>query len=123
LIPLDQCRRGDRRRKEIVRLNDRLEGGMHVIPAPILCLHNAFPLLQLLKEEYTVNSIIPRIYYNALQIMIASKDQARAKVFAGKVCAARIVLEGEDGPEIKRLVAFVEPANHRLFKTSMKWKQ
>ena len=53
--------------------------------------------------------------------MIANGDQARAKVFAERAYAVRVILEGEDSPETIRFKE--RPADHRLYGTSMRWKQ
>lgn len=48
--------------------------------------------------EGIVDAIIPRIYYDALQFVIANGDQARARVFFATAHAKRVVLEGSDSP-------------------------
>ena len=63
-------------------------------------------------------------YYDALQIAIASGDQARPRDFAETAYAARVVLEGEDNPEAIGLKRLAErPTDHRLYGMLMRWKQ
>ena len=123
LLP-DQRRQSDQRLEDITRLDSQIGNGMRIDSAPLPCLHDAHALLRLLEEERIADARIPRLYYDALQIVIANGDQARAKVFAERAYAARVILEGEDSPETIRLKGLAErPADHRLYGTSMRWKQ
>jgi len=89
---------------------------MRIVSAPVVCLHNAHALLGLLEEERIADGRIPRLYYDALQIVIANGDQARAKIFTEKTYTARVILKGEDSPESNRLKGLVERSvNHRLY--------
>jgi hypothetical protein len=97
---------------------------MRIDSAPMACLHDAYALLRLLEEERVADARIPRLYYDALQIVIANGDEARAKVFAERAYAMRVILEGEDSLETIRLKGLKErPADHRLYGMSMRWKQ
>ena len=123
-LPSVLRRESDGRLDEITRLDELIGDGMRITCTPLACLHDAHTLLRLLKEERITDARIARLYYDALQIAIANGDQARAKVFAERAHAARVVLEGEDSPETIRLKGFAErPADHRLYGTAMKWKQ
>lgn len=120
----EQRRQSDRRLDEITRLDGLIGDGMRIISTPIACLHDAYTLLQLLKEERVADARIPRLYYDALQIAIANGDQARAKAFAERAYAARVILEGDDSPESIRLKGLAKrPADHRLYGTSTSWRQ
>ncbi|RDL31902.1 uncharacterized protein BP5553_09304 [Venustampulla echinocandica] len=123
-LPLDQRIQSDQRLDEITRLDDSIGDGMRITSTPIACLHDAYRLLQLLEDERVADARIPRLYYDALQIAIANGDQARAKTFAERAYAARVVLEGDDSPKSIRLKGFAErPADHNLYGTTTKWKQ
>jgi hypothetical protein len=123
-LPLAERRKSDQRLDEISQLDGRIGDGMSIVSTPLACLRNASRLLRLLEEEDVVDARIPRLYYDALQITIANGDQARAKVFADRAHTDRLVLEGDDSPETIRLKSFAaDPAQHRLYGTSMKWKQ
>ena len=123
-LPPAQRQQSDQRLDEITRLDGLIGDGMRIVSTPVACLYNAHALLRLLEEEGIADSRIPRLYYDALQIVIANGDQARARVFAQRAYAARVVCEGEDSPETIRLKGLAErPAEHRLYGTSTRWKQ
>lgn len=97
---------------------------MRIYSAPVASLHDAHALLRLLEEERIADERTPRLYYDALQIVIGNGDQVRATIFAERACSARAVLEGEDSPEMVRLTGLAErPTAHRIYGTSMRWKQ
>jgi hypothetical protein len=52
---------------------------MRIASAPVACLHNAHALLHLLEEEQIVDGGIPRLYYDALQIVIANGGSGESK--------------------------------------------
>ena len=56
-----------------------IRDGMRVASTPVACLHNAHALLRLLEEEHIADGRIPKLDYDALRIVIANGDQARAK--------------------------------------------
>jgi len=123
-LPWEERQRSDRRLDEVTRLDDLLGDGMRMVSKPLACLRDAYTLLQLLREENVTDARISRLYYDALQIAIANADQARAKVFAERAYAGRVVLEGEDSPVSIRFKGFVRrPANHPLYGTSNSWRQ
>ena len=57
-----------------------IRDGMRVASTPVACLHNVYALLRLLEEEHIADGRIPRLYYDAPQIVIVNGDQARAKM-------------------------------------------
>jgi hypothetical protein len=93
-LPSDQRRQSDQRLAKITRLDRLIGDGMGIISTPVACLHDAHALLRLLEEEGEADARIPRPYYDALQIVIASGDQARAKAFAERAYAARVCSGG-----------------------------
>ena len=54
--------------------------GIRIVSASVACFHDAYSPLRLLEEERTVDARIPKLYYDVLQIAVASGDQAKAKV-------------------------------------------
>lgn len=75
-------------------------------------------LLQLLEEEYKDCTIvlIARLYYDAFQITISHGDQARASIFAERVYKTRVICEGEDSPQTKKLKnLMMSPSEHMSF--------
>ena len=124
LLPPDQRRESDHRLNEMTRLDHLIGDGIRIVSAPLICLHDAHTLLCMLEEECIGDARVARLYYDALQIAIANGDQARAKVFAERAYTVRVTLEGEDSPETTKLKGLLEnPAGHRLYRTSMSWKQ
>ncbi|KAI9792043.1 MAG: hypothetical protein M1816_003025 [Peltula sp. TS41687] len=141
-IPPAQRIQSDQRRDRIARLDgiirddlriasmpvvcpdDLDEDGLRFITTPLGCLHNAHTLLRLLEEEGISDARIPKLYYDAFQIAIANGDQARAKVFAQRASATRVICEGDDSPESIRLEELAQnPAVHEVYWKSTKWKQ
>jgi hypothetical protein len=124
LLPPTQRRESDARLDEITRLDTIIGDGVGIVTTPMAYLHHVYTIVRLLEEEHIADARVPRAYYDALQITIAHGDQARAKVFAERAYAARVVVEGEDSPETRRLKSFMEnPSIHRLYGTTKKWRQ
>jgi hypothetical protein len=114
----------DRRNEEIARLDEIIGGGVTIVSAPLSCLNSAHKLLDLLKEEDITDARVARLWYDAFQIAIANGDEARAKVFAERAYAERVLVEGKDSPDTALMKHYAEmPANHRLYGTTMKWRQ
>lgn len=123
-LPAAQLRQSDDRLDEMARLDGRLGDGIGIVSTPLSCLRNAHKMWRLMQQEDIVDARVPRVYYDAFQIVIANGDQARAKVFAERAYAGRAILEGSDSPEVVSLKKYVEQtAAHRLYGTTTKWKQ
>ena len=89
------------------------------------CLADCYLLLQLLNEEYGGDAgvLLARLYYDAFQISITYGDQARASVFAERGYRSRVMYEGEDSPETRKIKDLMEnPSGHRNYGFSRKWK-
>jgi hypothetical protein len=122
-LPHAQRQESDRRLTEISRLDDSIGNFDRILCSPLACLHDAHRLMQLLQQEGTVDASVPRLYYDAFQIVIANGDQARARVFAERACAMRVILEGSDSPVRIRLTKLAEePTTHPLHGMSEKWE-
>jgi hypothetical protein len=93
-LPSDQRRQSDQRLVKITKLDRLIGDGTGIASTPVACLHEAHALLRLLEEEGVADARIPRPYYDALQIVIANGDQARAKAFAERAYAARVCSGG-----------------------------
>jgi len=97
---------------------------MGIVSTPPGCLRKTRDMLRLLREEGMGGSTIPRVYYDAFQVAIANGDQARAQVFAKRWYESRVVVEGEDSEDAVRDKGLIDrPSSHRLYGTTMKWKQ
>jgi hypothetical protein len=87
-------------------------------------LHLVHMMFCLFEEEGIWDARIPRAYFDAFQIATASGDEARTKVFAERVYAARTVIEGEHSPETMRLKRLAEHlTEHSLYGISKRWTQ
>ena len=123
-LPANDRKASDERRSRINSLDDQIGNPMTIMRRPLLSLHACHALLDTLKEEYpdptiggaTATALVPRLYYDALQIVVAHGDQARARVFAERGYEARVECEGEDSPatqKVKRLMQ--DPSSHASF--------
>lgn len=120
----EQTRARDAKLKEMARLDAGLGNGRRIMSKPLECLHDAHTVYRMLRDEGVAGARISRVYNDALQIVIAHGDQARAKVFAERAHEVRLVLEGEDSPEVARLQKLIEkPSSHGLFDSSKTWAQ
>ncbi|KAK4692657.1 hypothetical protein P7C71_g4588, partial [Lecanoromycetidae sp. Uapishka_2] len=124
-LPLPELQTSDARRLQIQHLDEAIGDSNCVMNRPDKCLEHCHSLLQVLEEEYHGGAcaLIARLYYDAFQITITHSDQARASVFAQRGYKARVICEGEDSPETRRMKNLMEnPAGHRNFGVSKTWK-
>ncbi|KAK0750134.1 hypothetical protein B0T18DRAFT_366186 [Schizothecium vesticola] len=127
----ERCEVTDSKRKEsddrlrrLVQLEEEIGDGVGIVATPLACLRKAREMLRLLNEEGLGGSTVARAYYDAFQVAIANGDQARAKVFAKRCYASRVMVAGEDSEDAAKAKEMMKrPAEHRLFGTTMKWKQ
>lgn len=78
--------------------------------------------LKLCEEEGLADASIPRAYYDAFQIAIFNGDRARARVFAERASAARVVLEGDDSPTVHRIRDLaLDPTRHASYDSAGRW--
>lgn len=117
-LPLPLLKKSDARRIEIPQLDDKIGDPSRVIQSPADCLADCRHLLEVLQEEYpnSTTSMTARLYYDAFQISIVHGDQARASIFAERAYKGRLLCEGEDSPNTKRMKNFMEnPKVHQSF--------
>lgn len=123
----------DARRRLIESLDEQIGDPMAMMNRPLSSLHACRRLLEALREEFpdpyvngaaTSTALIPRLYYDAFQVVVAHGDQARGRVFAERAYSTRVECEGEDNPvtqKYKRLMQ--DPASHAtLGAYGMKWR-
>lgn len=123
-LPEAERDRSDVRLQRISYLEEQLGDGFGILATPLAYLRHAHEMKRLMDEEGIQDARVARLYYDAFQIAIANGDEARAKVFAERAYAVRVITEGHNSPDAARMKAFAErPAAHRLFGTRMKWKQ
>ncbi|CAH0019797.1 unnamed protein product [Clonostachys rhizophaga] len=124
--PPDMLRESDARRSRIQQLDSQIGDPFQMLKSPEKSLKDCHSLLQLLKAEYRgyPGALAARLYYDASQISIAHGDKARASIFAEKSYEARLMCEGGETPEAKKVkMLATNPSNHRSFMVcSSKWK-
>ncbi|RWA09261.1 hypothetical protein EKO27_g5831 [Xylaria grammica] len=117
-LPREELQASDARRILIRELDEKAGDPFTAGGEPLANLWSCQALLALLIDEYGSRdmALIPRLYYDAFQIVIAHGDEARAMVFAERAYKARVNCEGEDGPETKRAKGFMQnPRSHLSF--------
>jgi hypothetical protein len=116
----------DNRRTGIQTLDEAIGNPLRMMRSPHESLRDCYSLLQVLEQEFDggAAALIARLYYDAFQISIAHGDQARASIFAERARKARVVCEGEDSPETRRVKSLaLKPAAHSSFEVySRKWR-
>ncbi|KAK1840036.1 set domain-containing protein 5 [Colletotrichum chrysophilum] len=114
-----QRKQSDQRLDSITYLDERIGDGIGITSTSHACLRMAHEMKHLMEEEGITDARIPRLYYDALQIVIANGDEARARVFAERASAERLCVEGSDSPQVLRLQRYAQnPASHALYGTS-----
>ncbi|CAH0046640.1 unnamed protein product [Clonostachys solani] len=119
-------RESDIRRSRIQQLDGQIGDPIRTWKSPGESLKDCHSLLQLLKAEYGgyPGALAARLYYDAFQICITHGDKARASVFAERSYDVRLMCEGGDTPEAKKVkMLAANPSAHRSFMAySSKWK-
>ena len=111
-LPPIQREESDGRQQMIQDIDDSI-GSSAIIRDIETGLNAVRVLLELLDQEGITDASIPRAYYDAFQIAIAHGDKARAKIFAERAYAARVIAEGDDSPDTMKLKRLAErPTEH-----------
>ncbi|KAK7965861.1 uncharacterized protein PG986_000138 [Apiospora aurea] len=131
-LPAAELQASDECRRRIQSLDEQIGNPMTMMNRPLSSLHACRDLLDTLRQEYTdpntgegtATALIPRLYYDALQIVVAHGDQARGRVFAERCYAARVECEGEDSPATLKAEGLMrEPSSHASFGAhGRKWR-
>jgi hypothetical protein len=113
--PLVKIQASDLRRRQMMVLGGLVEDPMRVVIIPDRSLQDCHSLLRILEKEYKGNAGAKnaRLYYDAFRISIIHGDQARASAFAKMSFSARVLCEGEDSPEAKKMKPLVENPDPR----------
>lgn len=124
ILPPAQLEESDLRLSKIQSIDDALGDSGDAPSHYDAGLHLVRTMLQLLEEEGIWDAGVPRAYYDAFQIAIANGDEARAKIFAERSYAARVIIEGDDSPEAAKLKQLADrPTQHRLYKAYVESQQ
>ncbi|KAK4195983.1 SET domain-containing protein [Triangularia verruculosa] len=116
-LPADQRRQSDGRLAEI----EYIDGMLGYMGSKVIgygkVLHLLRKMFDLFEEEGIWNGSVPRAYYDAFQLACMHGDQLRAKIFAERVLEARIIIEGDDSPEVPTLRKLAEnPSLHGSYR-------
>lgn len=126
LLPLVELEESNKRRERIQQLDETIGDPVRMMSRPGASLSDCRSLLQVIKEEFKegTNILIARANYDAFQIAIAHGDLARGAVFAGRAYQVRLLCEGGDSPDTKKMQRLEEdPTVHTTFGAySMRWK-
>ncbi|KXH60739.1 hypothetical protein CSAL01_09364 [Colletotrichum salicis] len=114
-LPAPQRTQSDRRLNRITYLDDQIGDGIRIVSTPLACLRMAHEMKLLMEEEGIADARIPRLYYDAFQIVIANGDEARARIFAERASVERLIMEGSDSAVVHRLNKYAaNPSSHVL---------
>ncbi|KAI1345488.1 hypothetical protein F5Y01DRAFT_320728 [Xylaria sp. FL0043] len=93
---------------------------------PLVSPHACQTLLKALVDAYGTHNmvLVPRVCYDAFQIVISHGDEARAMVFAETGYKVRLICEGEDSPAVRKAKYLMQnPSSHYRFAlSSQQWK-
>lgn len=70
---------------------------------PELVLQLVYKMLRLFEEEDILDARLVRAYDDAFAAAIENGDEARAKIFAEKAYAIRVIIEGDDSPATMKI--------------------
>ncbi|KAM0270877.1 hypothetical protein ACHAQH_009278 [Verticillium albo-atrum] len=104
LCSLPQSRLGlsDARLDEIQRLDGSIGDGMRILASG--------------------TARFSRAYYDAFQIAVFNGDLARARVFAERAAATRVVVEGDHSPTVRRMRDLArDPTQHASYCNTSRW--
>lgn len=88
-----------------------------------LALRHSRELIEVAEAVGMSNTIISDALREAAMTCIFNSDQARANIFAQKAYETRLVLEGPDSVNVKKLAKFAKnPANYKDFGITDDWK-
>ncbi|KAK4451302.1 hypothetical protein QBC34DRAFT_378629 [Podospora aff. communis PSN243] len=115
-------RESDARVVRLRKLETDVYDWAKIIKPPLACLRKDREMLMLLEEEKLYGFSVARVYSNAVNVVIAHGDQARARVFAERWRAVKVEAQGEDGNEGEQAKALAErPSQHMAFERTAKW--
>lgn len=122
-LPAQKLKASDARHVKAAKLDEAIGNPKRVNMLPEKVLADCHELLKVYEEEGTVDTRVPRLYYDAFQICVIHGDKAKARVFAQKCAKARKVCEGEDSADAAEMAAYAaKPSSHDSFGGSTKWK-
>jgi hypothetical protein len=122
-LPSDLLRISDKRLEEAAMLDEAIGNPTTVRTTPEKALRDCGRLLAIFKREGINDTRVARVWWDAFQICAMHSDAARARVFAERCRKARVLCEGEDGPNSVELVGIIDnPEADENFGYTNKWK-
>ncbi|RDW82478.1 putative set-containing protein 5 protein [Coleophoma cylindrospora] len=121
-LPAEELAASDARLRKAAELDEQIGDSKRVHLTPELALADCKTLLGIYQEEGIADTRLPRLYYDAFQICVLHSDQARAKTFANRYRALKVLAEGPDSLDAREIMPFArKPATHESFGATKKW--
>lgn len=124
-LPFDQSRDSDTKLDRIHEIDCIIEqGGIEGLVTPAKRMLSYVDEQVRLWNDFTPNEVgLARAYPDAFQIAIANGDLARARIFAERLVLLYRNTLGDDSPGVIEYSQLVQnPATHKYYGMSMKWK-
>lgn len=123
-LPPSEKRKSDERLSRAAVLDQEIGSPKLVYTNPNQALHSAHELRTIYQQEQISDLRLPRLYYDAFQIVAMHSDFARAREFARLARHSRKICEGPESEEVERLEGLME--DPRRFENwgaaGVKWK-
>ena len=117
-FPPAELKASDDRRERMNELDEKIGDPHRMMSNPVAALADCRSLIQTIKEEYPdiTHALLARANYDAFQICAVHGDSARARIFAERAYEVRVVVEGEDSPQTRKMKDLaLNPASHVSF--------
>lgn len=122
-LPEPELKASDARLQRAQKLDEAIGDPKRVRHLPDRALADCKTLLGLYREEGIVDLRLPRLYYDAFQIVAMHSDAARARTFARLCAETRTICEGEDSVEVANMRALeAKPEAFENWGATKKWK-
>ncbi|PPJ52246.1 hypothetical protein CBER1_10515 [Cercospora berteroae] len=118
-----QLKSSDARLKRAQELDASIGDPRTVRNTPESALRDCRALLDIYEKEKVSDLRLPRLYYDAFQIVAMHSDAARAAAFARRARESRTICEGKDSDEVENLFMLEKsPEKYENFGVTKKWK-
>ncbi|KXS99555.1 hypothetical protein AC578_4259 [Pseudocercospora eumusae] len=107
-LPPPEKQKSDQRLTRAATLDQKIGSPKLVYTSPLQALHSAYELLSTYNLEHISDLRLPRLYYDAFQIVAVHSDLVRAREFARLARDSRKICEGSDSGEVGRLEELME---------------
>ncbi|KXT18123.1 hypothetical protein AC579_4541 [Pseudocercospora musae] len=107
-LPPSEKKKSNERLTRAAALDQVIGSPKLVYTSPLQALHSAHELLSIYYLEQISDLRLPRLYYDAFQIVALHSDLVRAREFARLARDSRKICEGSDSEEVLRLEGLME---------------